>query len=94
MSNPIQPGLFNLSEVAQPPEPGPAQVPLDGTVTWTRITKKTVECVDCWREQAADHEARRPVHRRDRARVKMTSGSDEVELCARHAWRRGWEGRS
>jgi hypothetical protein len=88
-----QPTLFDLP--ATEPEPVievRADVPLDGVTTWTRNGRG--QCSDCWADQAADYAAGRPVARRERATMRMVSGSDTLHLCGRHARLRGWAGTS
>lgn len=90
-NQPVQLGLFDLP--AKPEEPEPEQTPIEGVTTWERISRK-LDCADCSWQQADDYAAGRPTQRRERARIRMISGSDTVSLCDRHARRRGWKGRS
>lgn len=88
-----QPTLFDLPAAEPEPEPEPsAETPLDGVTKWTRNGRG--RCSDCWQQQADDYAAGRPVGRRERATVRMTSGSDVLHLCGQHARRRGWQGTS
>jgi hypothetical protein len=89
-----QPGLFDLAEVAtvEPMPEAPAAVPLEGVTKWTRGGRG--RCADCWTDQAADYAAGRPVAGRERATMRMISGSDALDLCGRHARLRGWRGTS
>lgn len=88
-----QPALFDLPEVTAQPKPEPSTLaPLEGVTKWTRGGRG--QCSDCWRDQADDYATGRPVAKRERATVRMISGSDTLNLCGRHARRRGWQGTS
>jgi hypothetical protein len=88
-----QPSLFDLPETTTTTTEPVPQPPLNGTATWRLLTRRG-ECVDCWADQAAAHDAGQLPPRREAARVEMAAGPDHVELCERHAWRRGWPGRT